>query len=75
MSEKSKHKSAMGLCYQAGQSGAPILSVKEDNRYADQVVKIARRYGIPVVHKPKLACALKTLELDEEINHIHSIIG
>lgn len=59
---------AVGLSYQAGRDDCPKISVKGELRYADQLVKVARRFGVPVVENAALADALSGLELDEPIS-------
>lgn len=67
MAQRPGYKSALGLKYDSRREPTPSLSVKGEDLDADQVVKIARRYGIPVVHDPDLARALSTMELDQQI--------
>lgn len=62
-----KFKTAVALGYREGQQTAPSLSAKGENLNADQIVKIARRFGIPVVEKPELAGSLKDMKIDQEI--------
>ncbi len=62
-----KHRVALGLQYEDGGQEAPVLSVKGEYLLADEIVKIARRYGVPVVEDEELAGALRGQELDEEI--------
>lgn len=72
--KKSAYKLAVGLHYDpsqnAGDSGGsqtPKVEIRGDDLMADDVVKIARRFGIPVVEKPELARALSSVEIDSEI--------
>lgn len=67
MSNKIKYKSAIGLSYSGKDDETPTISINEANLSADEVVKLAERYGITVVEKPELVAALKKLEVDEEI--------
>ncbi len=62
-----KYKLAIGLEYEENGEAAPRLGVKGENLIADEVVKVARRFGIPVVEKADLAKSLTALELEEEI--------
>ncbi len=64
---KPRYKSAIGLEYQDGLSKTPTISVKGEHLSADEIVKIARRYGIPVVERPDLVEALRQLEIDQDI--------
>jgi flagellar biosynthesis protein len=67
MSSKPSYKTAIGLQYNVGAQGAPAVSAKGEYLAADEVVKIARRFGVPVVERPALARSLAPLELDQEI--------
>ena len=64
---KSKFNSAIGLEYNSDAQRTPTVCVKGEQLSADEIVKIAQRYGIPVVERPDLVAALKQLELDQEI--------
>ncbi len=63
----SQYRRAVGLSYQELESDAPAVEFNGEHLMADQVVKIARRFGIPVVEKPALAQALGELEVDQKI--------
>lgn len=65
---QSEYNQAVGLSYRPGRDDCPKISVKGELRYADQLVKVARRYGVPVVENAALAKALAGLELDEPIS-------
>jgi flagellar biosynthesis protein len=67
MEHKPRYKYAVGLEYEEGRPSAPNLSVKGERLSADEIVRIARRYGVPVVEKPVLAQVLTKLEVDDEI--------
>lgn len=64
---KTKYKTAVGLQYEATKMNAPQLSVKGQNLMADEIVEIAKRFGVPVVEKERLAKALSALELGQSI--------
>ena len=64
---KEKLKRAVGLEYHPARDDAPLVAVNGENLVADQIVGIARRFGIPVVDDPQLAQALAKVELDTEI--------
>ncbi len=64
---KFNYRVAVGLEYDGKRRDAPTLSVKGHQLQADEVVKLARRYGVPVVENAELAKALNGLELDQEI--------
>lgn len=62
-----QHSSAVGIQY-AGEPGeTPSISVKGSGVEADEVVKLAKRFGIPVVEDAALARSLTCLELDAAI--------
>ena len=63
----SKHNSAIGLSHNAGSDSSPTISVKGDHFEADEIVRLAKRFGVPVVEKKELAKALKALKLDENV--------
>jgi flagellar biosynthesis protein len=67
MAKSSIYKKAVGLRYQAGKTDAPELSVKGQQHVADEIVKVARRYGVPVVEDATMAKALHAFEIDEVI--------
>lgn len=62
-----KHRNAVGLRYQAHSDHAPTISVKGELRDADEIVRLAKRFGVPVVERKELVAALKALNLDESI--------
>lgn len=62
-----KYKLAVGLSYDEMRDPAPTLSVKGENLNADQIVKIAKRYGVPVVERAEVARSLIDRKLDQEI--------
>ena len=64
---KSRYRRAVGLEYDEHGREAPIVGVKGDNRVADEIVKAAKRYGVPVVPDGPLTRALSEVEVDEEI--------
>jgi len=63
----SKHRSAVGLSYSTGSDLSPTIAVKGDRLEADEIVRLARRFGIPVVEKKQLAMALRALNIDESV--------
>lgn len=67
MGKKNQYRSAIGLHYDADGEGAPTVGVRGERLIADEVVRIAKRFGIPVVEKPELVRALAACELEEEI--------
>lgn len=67
MNKKAKYKTAIALNYEGKDNETPTISLREENLSADEVIKLAKRFGIPVVEKPELIAALKNIELDQEI--------
>lgn len=63
-----RYKRAVCLSYDSEMEGAPEISVNGMAFLADEVVKIARRYGVPVVEDPALANSLGHLDEQEEIS-------
>ena len=61
------YRRAVSLEYNDGGEGAPRVNAKGDHLVADQIVKIARRFGVPVVEKGEMARALSSVPLDQEI--------
>ena len=58
---------AIAVAYDASRDAAPSVAAKAEHLLADQIVRIARRYGIPVLERPELAQALDQVEIDAEI--------
>lgn len=50
-----------------GSEGAPTISARGEGASADQVVRVARRFGVPVVENDALARALREVPLDEQV--------
>ena len=67
MKSKSKKLVAVGLRYDQTQEAAPSISVKGEALRAEEVVKIAERFGVPVIHDDQLAAALQSLDPESEI--------
>ena len=63
---KTLYKRAVGLRY-AENEDAPSVSVKSTTVSADEVVRIAHRFGIPVVEKPEMVNLLEVLPVDRPI--------
>jgi flagellar biosynthesis protein len=58
---------AVGLVEDPAGARAPEISVSARGAFADEVVKTAIRYGVPLVEDPALAQALGALDLDAEV--------
>lgn len=65
--KQATYKSAVALEYDQSSDYAPIIGAKGELISADHIVKIARRFGIPIVERGALAEALSKLEVNQEI--------
>jgi len=63
----SQYQYAVGLAYEATNDEAPQVMVKGEDRTADEVVRIARRFGVPVVERSEISELLYGRPLDERI--------
>jgi flagellar biosynthesis protein len=66
-SPRSGYRRAVGLQYEDAQGETPLVAIKGDLREAEEVVRIARRFGIPIVENGSLARALSAVEVDARI--------
>lgn len=66
-SSTSHYERAVGLQYGGQQGETPLLTVKGEALRADEIVRIAKRFGIPVVEHPQLAETLSRVEIDRPI--------
>jgi type III secretion system FlhB-like substrate exporter len=64
---QSSYKLAVGLHYDRARRDIPVVGASGECLAADQMVKLARRYGVPVVERPALARALADCGLDKPI--------
>jgi flagellar biosynthesis protein len=63
----SEFEYAVGLAYDVSNQEAPHVVVKGEGHTADEVVRIARRFGVPVVEKGEISELLSGIPLDERI--------
>ncbi len=64
----SQYRRVVGLEYaRVAGSAAPTVAVQGEHLMADQIVRVARRFGVPVVERPALAQALSGIDLDQQI--------
>ena len=61
------NKVAVGISYTPLKADAPTISVKGFLHDAEEIVKIANRFNVPVVSKSHITEALSTLSVDEHI--------
>ena len=58
---------ACALEYNKKEMGAPVLTMKGQEKLAQMMVQVAEAEGIPVIRNIPLAWALLPLEIDDEI--------
>lgn len=59
--------SAVGIGVDDELSDVPRITCRGDGLVAQNILRIARRHGIPVLERPELVDALRQLEDDQEI--------
>ena len=64
---KSRYDLAAGVRYGGESDSAPIVTLKGEADLADRVVRLAARFGVPVVEDGALAEAMQSAPLDTEI--------
>ena len=64
---QSSYRRVVGLSYGGTEAETPAVTIKGEHFEADELVKIAKRFGIPVVEKGEVARALDALEEGQEI--------
>lgn len=64
---KANHLRAIGISYKAGSDNAPTVNVKGEGCDADLIVKMALRYGVPVIERKNVAKLLGEVPLESEI--------
>lgn len=67
---KSLYRAAVGLAYSEEADEVPSVAFKADNEGADRVVKMAERFGVPVVCRQELARGLGSLEVGQDIPEV-----
>jgi flagellar biosynthesis protein len=65
--EREHMRVAVGLAYHPLHDRAPVVAIKGMHFAADEIIRVARLYGIPVVSKKALARSLFDIEEDQEI--------
>jgi len=61
------YKIAVSLAYDEAAEAAPSVAAKGTGLMADEVVRIAQRFNVPVIEKDDLARSLDALEVDQRI--------
>jgi flagellar biosynthesis protein len=64
---KSSNRVAVGIGYEESRDDAPVIAVKGEHLMADEVVRIARRFNVPVVEDGELAQATNQIPIDQQI--------
>ena len=67
MPRKTRYTKAIVLNYDSNQDAAPVVALKGRYVRADEIVKIAKRYGVPVVEQAELAEELERVEHNSPI--------
>lgn len=66
-SKQYRYKTAVGLNANNNFDSVPTISVRGNALNADEIVKVAKRFGVPIVENAELARALDEIEIEEEI--------
>jgi flagellar biosynthesis protein len=67
MTKSSTYFQAFALGFPDGEDAPPALTARGEYGLADEIVRIARRFGVPVVEREEIAESLAPLELDQPI--------
>jgi flagellar biosynthesis protein len=67
MDNSSKYFQAFALGFPDGEDAPPALTARGEYGLADEIVRLARRFGVPVVEREEIAESLAPLELDQRI--------
>lgn len=67
VAKKTRYTKAVAISYNAETDSAPLVSAKGRHLRADEIVKLARRYGVPVVEQPDLASELDQVDDNSSI--------
>jgi flagellar biosynthesis protein len=67
MTKSSTYFQAFALGFPDGEDAPPALTARGEYGLADEMVRMARRFGIPVVERDDVAESLAPLELDQRI--------
>lgn len=64
----SKFRNAVALSYTGCEASVPYVSARGSECGADEIVRLARRYGVPLHSQPELSAKLDKVELNQEIS-------
>ena len=64
---QTKPKKAVALRYREGIDNAPVVTAKGKGKVAEEILKKAQEYGVPVQEDPSLVEVLSQLDLEQEI--------
>lgn len=67
MAKKKNIKKAVALRYDRAVDDAPKVTAKGKGRVAENIIALAKEYGIPVKDDPDLVEILASLDIDQEI--------
>jgi flagellar biosynthesis protein len=67
MAKSSNYFQAFALGFPDGSEAPPALTARGEYGLADEIVRIARRHGVPIVERDEIAQSLATLEMDQRI--------
>jgi flagellar biosynthesis protein len=62
-----RRRKAVALRYKADEDAAPRIAAKGQGLVADQILKLAKQYNIPIREDRNLLQMLSTLDIDQEI--------
>ena len=60
-------KQAIALTYEERSMETPVVSASARGERASNIIRLARRYGIPISHNQKLTNSLGGIAIDQEI--------
>lgn len=67
MKKQAAYFQAFALGLPNGADAPPALTARGEYALADEIVRLARRFGVPVVEREDLAQSLSPLQVDEQL--------
>ncbi|MBB1485679.1 EscU/YscU/HrcU family type III secretion system export apparatus switch protein [Oceanospirillum sediminis] len=64
---KKNNKSAIALKYDKSRHSAPQVTAKGDDLIAEEILRLAEEFDVPIYEDPELTMALAQVELGDEI--------